>query len=415
MRNTAIHVVILVAAIVALVSASLAQGQPAKVAAKVDPRVVAANTEFGFKLFKQFVRGSGGKNVVMSPASVSLALSMTFNGAAGSTKNAMGKALGYSNVSLDEINAGNKALMQNLMQPGPGVEVSIANSLWGRRGVQFKPEFLKRNKEFYQAEVAALNFSSPTAKDKINTWVSDKTHGKIKSIIDSIDPLSILFLVNAVYFNGKWTVPFDKALTKDHEFTLADGKAIKVPMMFRHGDFEYTQGDGFQLIKLNYGAAGRIGMYVLLPGKGSNLGELYKQLTRANWDQWIGQAKGRSTDVNLWLPKFKADYRVQAKDALSAMGMGVAFDAIRADFTAMCPIPPSPNVFIGEVVHKAVVEVDEQGTVAAAATAVGMRATAMPGPRPQPVSMVVDHPFFFAIRDDVTREILFLGSITDPR
>lgn len=397
--------------ILALVSSvAFAQGQGAK---PVDPRVVAAHTQFGFNLFKQFVRTSGGKNVVMSPSSVAVALSMTYNGAGGTTKTAMARTLGYTSISLDEVNAGNRALMQSLAQPGPGVEISIANSLWGRAGVQFKPEFLNRNREFYQAEIAALQFNSPDAVDRINSWVSDKTRGKITRIIDRIDPQSVLYLVNAVYFNGKWTVPFDPKLTKPHDFTLGSGKVTKVPMMFREGDFECYKGQTFQLIKLNYGDNARLGMYVLLPAKESSPGELYKQLTPANWNEWIRQAKGRTTEVELRMPKFKAEYRTEAKGALSTLGMSVAFDPLRADFTAMAPIPPTPNVFIGEVVHKAVVEVDEQGTVAAAATSVGMRATAMPGP--QVVKMVVDRPFMFAIRDDVTGTVLFLGAITEPK
>lgn len=395
--------------------AVVVSGQVSAAAAKVDTRVVAANTQFGFNIFKQFVRTSGGKNVVMSPASLSLALSMTYNGASGMTSIAMAKALRFTDVTLDDINSGNRALMQNLMQPGPGVEITIANSLWGRRGVQFKPDFLNRNKEFYQAEIAALNFNSPEAKDKINSWVSDKTRGKIETIVDRIDPLSVLFLVNAVYFNGKWTVPFDAKQTKDRDFTLSDGKLIKVPMMHRRGDFEYLKGNGFQLIKLNYGDNPRLGMYVALPAKESNLGDFYQQLTAMSWGDWIRQARGRTTDVELSLPRFKADYKVEAKGALSMLGMKVAFDPLRADFSAMAPIPPSPNVFIGEVLHKAIVEVDERGTVAAAATSVGMKTMAMPGPQPQHVRMVVDRPFFFAISDDVTGEVLFLGSITDPR
>lgn len=403
------------AAVVSLVIASSALFAQGQQAAKVDARVVAAHNQFGFNIFKQFVRTSAGKNVVMSPSSVALALSMTYNGASGLTKTAMAKTLGFTDVSASDVNTGNRALMQNLMQPGKGVEISIANSLWGRRGVQFKPGFLNVNRDYYGAEIAALNFRSPDAADRINSWVSDKTRGKIKTIIDRIDPQAVLFLVNAVYFNGKWTVPFNSKLTKDREFTLAGGKTAKVPMMFRDGDFEYLQSSGFQLIKLNYGDNARLGMYVVLPAKGSNLGELYKHLTSANWNEWTRKAKARTTEVQLWMPRFKADYKTEAKGALSALGMRVAFDPMRADFTAMAPIPPSPNIFIGEVVHKAVVEVDEKGTVAAAATSVGMKTTAMPGPQPEPVKMIVDRPFMFAIQDSVTREVLFLGSINEPK
>lgn len=409
MKNCILWLVVLLFA-VALVA--YAQGKPTS---QVDPRIAAANTDFGFRLFKQLVKESGGKNVAMSPASFSLALSMTYNGASGSTATAMTKTLGYSNVTLDQINAGNKVLMQNLANPGEGIVISVANSLWARKGVQFKPGFIKRNRDFYQAEVAALSFASPSAKTRINSWVSDKTHGKITSIVDRIDPSNILFLVNAIYFNGTWTMPFDKQATEDHDFTLADGKVITVPMMFHHGHYEYLQGDGFQFIKLDYGKTRRMSMYVVLPAKSSSLAALYKQLTPGNWSQWIKRSGGRSSVVELSLPRFKMKYETEAKKSLSALGMAVAFDPLKANFTAMCPIPPTPNVFIGNVKHKAVVEVDEVGTVAAAATSVGMVGTAMPGPQPPPIVMVVDHPFFFAIRDNMTQEILFLGSVADPR
>lgn len=389
-----------------VISAGAAYGAPAE--EKADPKVVDANTEFGFGMLEELVSASGGKtNVVISPASLSLALSMTYNGASGTTKDAMAKALGYTGLSLDQINAGNKALLANLEQPGEGVELAVANSLWARKGVKFKPDFLARNKDCFKAEINTLN-----SADKINAWVSDKTHGKIDQIVSQVDPSHILFLVNAVYFKGLWSAPFDEKLTKDGEFTLVDGKTKTVRMMHNTRHYEYLEGDGFQLVNLPYGK-GRISMYVLLPavdGSGS-----VTLLTPANVAKWFEQMRGHSREVDLTLPKFKLEYKAEAeaKAALTALGMGVAFDPSKADFSNMCPVSPAANVFIGEVVHKTYIDVYEKGTEAAAATSVGMRATAMP-PHPIP-KMLVDHPFFFAIRNNMTGEMLFMGSVVEPK
>jgi len=384
-----------------------AYGAPS--AERIDPKVVDANTTFGFAMLKQLFGEGGGKaNVVISPASLSLALSMTYNGSSGATRDAMAKTLGYIGLSLDRVNAGNKALLVSLAKPGEGIELSVANSLWARDDVAFKPDFLQRNREFFGAQINTL-----TTADKINAWVSKNTHGKIDRIVSRIDPSHILFLVNAVYFNGLWSAPFDAKLTRDGEFTTAAGAAVKVPMMHNTARYEYLDGDGFQLINLAYGK-GRVSMYVLLPAKGTNLKSFLSKVTPAAWNAWIKQIQGRTSEVELVLPRFKLEYKAEAeaKRALTALGMGVAFDPDKADFKAMCTIPPTPNVYIGEVVHKTYIDVNEKGTEAAAATSVGMRATAVgPGMTPR---MIVDHPFLLAIRDNETGEMLFVGAIVQP-
>lgn len=377
---------------------------------RIDPKIVDANTAFGFAMLKQLFGEGGGKaNVVISPASLSLALSMTYTGASGSTRDAMATTLGYTGLSLDQINAGSKGLLASLAKPGDGIELSVANSLWARDDVAFRPDFLQRNREFFAAEINTL-----TTADKINAWVSKNTRGKIDKIVSRVDPSHILFLVNAVYFNGLWSAPFDAKLTKDGVFTTADGAAVNVPMMHNSALYEYLDGDGFQLINLAYGK-GRISMYVLLPAKGENLKSFLSKVTPAAWNGWIKRIRGCTTEVELALPKFRLEYKAEAeaKRALTALGMGVAFDPEKADFKAMCRIPPTPNVYIGEVVHKTYIDVNEKGTEAAAATSVGMRATAVaPGTTPK---MVVDHPFLLAIRDNETGEMLFVGAVVDPR
>lgn len=392
-----------------LVPLVIAAGVANPATGQVSPKIVDASTAFGFAMLRQLFAEAGGKaNVVISPASLSLALTMTCNGASGTTRDAMVNVLGYSGLSLDQINGGNKTLLANLARPAEGIELSIANSLWARKDVEFKPDFLQRNREFFGAEINTL-----TTADAINAWVSKNTRGKIDKIISRIDRSHILFLVNAVYFNGLWSVPFDARLTGDGEFTTAAGTVVKVPMMHNTARYEYIQGDGFQLINLGYGK-GRISMYVLLPAKGTNLTSFLKKVTPAAWNGWIKQVHDRISEVDLTLPKFKIEYKAEAeaKRALTALGMGVAFDPDKANFKAMCRIPPTPNVYIGEVVHKTYIDVNEKGTEAAAATSVGMRATAVgPGMTPR---MIVDHPFLFAIRDNETGQMLFVGAIAHP-
>lgn len=410
MRRRALWLVIVAVAVAGVLRVDAAQQKPREAAERVDSRIVDANTGFGFRMLKQLSNAGGNKaNVVISPTSLSLALSMTYNGAAGSTKTAMAKALGYADIAPRQINLGNEALLANLQAPGEGITISVANSLWARKGVQFTPKFLANGAGYYKAQIETLSTA-----EKINAWVKNKTRGKIDKIVDQVDPSHILFLVNAVYFNGLWSSPFDEKLTKDGKFTLLGGKTETVRMMHQTEHFEYLQESGFELINLTYGP-GRVSMYVLLPAKGTSLASFYKKLTPAVWAKWMGQIRDRSRQVELTMPKFKLEYKAdaEAKAALTALGMGVAFDPGKADFHAMCKIPPTPNVYIGEVVHKTYIDVSEKGTEAAAATSVGMVGTAMP---PQYIpKMIVNHPFFFAIRDNMTGEMLFMGSVVDPR
>ena len=382
--------------------------EPAESNVPVDKRLVAADTDFGFKLLRVLAGEDKGKNVFISPASVALALSMTYNGASGTTKEEMAKALCLKGLSLQELNKANAALLANLAGPGPGVKLDLANSLWARKDITFKPDFMDRNRRCYKAEATSLDFADPGAVRTINSWVSAHTGGKIEKMIDRIEPATILFLINAVYFKGTWSEQFDPKDTQPADFRLPDGFTKRVPMMFRSGRMRYYPGDGFRAVSLPYGN-GRLSMYVFLPDEKSSLGAFVEKLDAASWEKWM--AGFSSANVDLSLPRFKIEYESELKKALTALGMGVAFDPDRADFRAMCPIPPLPNVFIAGVKHKTFVEVNEEGTEAAAATKAEMALTAMPA---EAIEFVVDRPFFCAIRDNKTGVVLFAGAVMEP-
>ncbi len=377
--------------------------------AKIDARLVSANTRFGIKLYGEVLKQNAGKNVFISGSSVALALAMAYNGAEAETKQAMARALELQALSEGEVNQAFRDLNAALTSADPQVQLQIANSLWARKGITFKPDFIQRTKDFYGAEVAELSFDDPSAPEKINGWVKDKTKGRINKIIDQISPDAILFLINAIYFKGKWSAEFDKANTKEETFTPADGRQKKLPMMNQSGNYKYFEDKNFQAVSLPYGSK-RIAMYVFLPASGSSLAAFHKSLTAENWESWM--TKFQQTPGDVALPRFKMEFEAELNDALKALGMGVAFAPSQANFSRM--VQMANNVYINKVKHKSFVEVNEEGTEAAAVTSTEMRTTSIQVPR-QRFRMVVDRPFFFAIRDNQTGAMVFMGSILDPQ
>lgn len=375
----------------------------------IDSRLVSANTRFGLKLFAEAAKQSGGKNVLISPASVGLALAMTYIGAVGETKDAMARALETEGMNHPELNQAYAQLRAALESADPKVQLNIANSLWANKGITFNPDFIQRNKEFYGAEVTTLDFGDSGAPATINSWVADKTKGKIEKIVDNIDPQAILFLINAIYFKGKWTAEFDKAKTNDDVFTTGGGQTKRHPTMHQAGRYRYYERSDFQAVSLPYGG-GRVSMYVFLPTKGINLGEFQKNLTAANWEAWMNGFV--DTKGEIALPRFKVEYEIGLNDALKALGMGIAFDPDRANFSGVAQT--SGKVYISKVKHKTFAEVNEEGTEAAAATSVEMSVTSAMRQPPKTFRMIVDHPFLCAIRDNRTGTVLFIGAINDP-
>ncbi len=374
----------------------------------VDPRLVEANNTFALDLFHALWHEAPGENLFISPASVSMALAMTYNGAAGETAAAMEDVLQIKGMPVQEVNEAFADLRSILENPDPNVELAIANSLWARQGVAFNDDFLQQNQDYFGARVAALDFDRPDAADTINQWVEEQTKGKIKDLIEPpIHPLTVLFLINAIYFQADWAEPFDPELTRTTPFHLPDGSQKEHPLMFREGDYQYLDGDGFQAVSIPYGKNERLSMYVFLPNPELTLQDFYSRLSPGAWQNWMESFW--KTEGLVGLPRFTYEYEVSLNDALKALGMEVAFDDTAADFSGMRPIPP--RLFIADVKHKSFIDVNEEGTEAAAATSVEIRAESAPMDR---FSMIVDRPFCFSIVDNKTGSILFMGSVTEP-
>ena len=375
----------------------------------INGSVVTANTTFGFNLFDEIRKTEQDKNIFISPFSISVALAMTLNGAAGDTEQAMTDTLQLQGLDSASINTGYAGLRQTLLTSDPKVTLAIANSLWARQDVPFNQNFLQRNAQFFGAEISTSDFTDPRTVETINQWVDTNTNGKITKILDEIDPAAVLFLINAIYFKGTWQEAFDPSETREGPFHLANGDVKQVPMMRQHRQYPYYQGKNFQAISLAYGD-GQMNMYIFLPDPESDLNSFLENLNAERWENWMSQF--HTQDVSLVMPKFKLEYRKKLNDTLKTLGMDIAFDPALADFSRMAPLEIlGKNLYIGEVIHKTFVEVNEEGTEAAAVTSVGVVATSLP---PPPIPFTIDRPFFFAIRDNPTKTVLFMGVVVDP-
>ena len=260
------------------------------------PNVASASTKFGFKLLADLREREPGQNIFISPLSISIALTMTYNGAVGETERAMAEVLEIKGLELDTVNQSNAALRKSLETPDRKVELSIANSIWSRQGVEFAPDFLDRNHQFFEAEIASLDFIDPEAPRIINGWVDTNTKGKIKKIVQRIDPRTLIFLINAIYFKGSWQTEFDKSETRDGVFHLGDGGEKQVRMMRREGAYPYLRGENFEAASLPYGD-GRVSMYIFLPDHDSNLNEFWADLNAEKWTRWRSQESRPSSST----------------------------------------------------------------------------------------------------------------------
>ncbi|RCJ21720.1 proteinase inhibitor I4 serpin [Nostoc sp. ATCC 43529] len=394
----------------ALAQSSLPQPETPleKKTVKTDTKIVQSNNKFGFQLFSEVNKSDGGeKNIFLSPSSVAIALAMTYNGASGSTQQAMAKTLGLQGMNLSEINSAYTAVLKQLLDNADAkVQLKIANSLWANQEVKFQPDFLQRTEDFYQAKVSNLNFQDPTAINTINNWVKDNTAGKINKIVETIEPDQVLFLINAIYFKGNWTNEFDKNQTAEHSFYITSTKQKQHPMMSQEGDYRYYENEQFQAVSLPYGKDGKVSFYIFLPKPNSNLKAFSQNLNVENWEKWMTQFNKQKGFIRL--PRFKTEYDVTLNNTLKALGMEEAFSN-KANFSSM-----GKNFAISQVKHKTFLEVNEEGTEAAAATSVGIVATSL-RQEPEPFRMIVDRPFFCAIRDNQTGSILFMGSIVEPQ
>ncbi len=377
------------------------------------PALTAGNRAFAFDLYRQLSKEDG--NLFYSPHSISLALALAYAGARGDTAQQMADTLHYT-LPPDRLHPAFSALDQTLAtrgqgakgKDGKGFRLNIVNAAWGQKGFAFLPAYLDLLAENYGAGLRLLDFRSAPEPSRvtINNWVSDQTENRIKDLVPpgAINTLTRLVLTNAVYFNAAWAMPFKKEATSDGPFHLLDGKTVNVPLMHQAEHYSYAKGDGYEAIELPYDG-NELSMVVLLPADG-NFAKFQDSLTAEQVDTIIQSLQPRQ--VNLTLPRWKFDSSFRLSDTLKAMGMRDAFAPDAADFSG---IDGARDLSISEVLHKAFVAVDEDGTEAAAATAVIIRVTAAPA---EPVTLTVDRPFIFLIRDQPTGAILFVGRVLNP-
>jgi len=362
----------------------------------------AAMNDMGLKMMAALSARRSRQNVFISPLSIFMALAMTESGAGGATRDAMRQALSVPpGLSDDQLRGSSSALMK-VLQAERGAELSIANGLWSDSSMPMSADFVKRCKTSYQADVTSLDFQKPAAAaNEIEKWVKEKTHGKITGLISPDALLNTrALLTNAVYFHGKWASQFPKNETAPQNFHLATGGEKKVQMMHQ-GSLAgaYRKGDGFEAAALDYRDS-HIRLYAILPAPGSSPEQALAKISIQQL-----KAPAEHIELDLRMPRFTLDYKEELTDVLSGMGMGAAFQP-GADFASM----GSPGFFIGGVVHKTRLEVDEEGTVAAAATAVKM----LPSSVPRVKTLVFDRPFALLLCDTQTNAVLFAGVVYEP-
>ncbi len=367
--------------------------------------IVARSNAFAFDLLREVhARKHESPNVFLSPLSASMALGMTLNGAAGETFDSIRATLGLAGLSQEEINRSYQDLTAMMLGLDPRVELRIANSTWARKGFPFQPRFFETVRTWFDAEARELDFDDPGALDAINGWAAEKTGGRIQKVIDRIAPEHILFLLNAVYFEGQWTDRFDSANTAPAPFTLADGSEVQVERMRGTPAIGRARMDHVAIGELPYGGQAFV-MTIALPPQDGSLAELIAGLDAETWDRWTA-AIGEYVERPVELPKIELEYGETLNDALAALGMGPAFDDRRADFSRLTDVE---SVSIDFVKQNTFLKVDEEGTEAAAVTTVGVESVSIPTP------FTVDRPFLLAIRERLSGTILFLGAIGDPR
>ena len=354
-------------------------------------------------LYKKLAADEQG-NLFLSPYSISSALAMTYGGARGETADQMNDTLYFGGQGATHPAFSCLREKFNGIQDKGQVQLSVANSLWPQKGYDFLPDYLAMTKEFYGAQIENVPFKSDpeAARKRINVWVEDKTNDKIEDLIPEgmLDPMTRLVLANAIYFKGSWARQFKAERTHEMPFTVKPGTEVQVPTMMQTDDFKLARSEAFQALELPY-EGGDLSMVLLLPSKKNDLAALEKKLTPGLFDS----LEFHEGEVMVQLPRFKLEWKLELSTILKALGMPLAFSN-QADFSGM---DGTKELSIGTVIHQAFIEVNEEGTEAAAATAVGMRATSMPP------MFIANHPFLFLIRENSTGTILFIGRVMDPR
>ena len=374
--------------------------------------VVDGNNKFAFKLFQQEQGSTTGTNQFYSPFSISTALAMVYAGARNETALQMSHTLNFD--LSDKFHAKYKHLLDKMNAGNDGkIKLKIANGLWAQNNFKFLDSYFDVVKSNYHSELKNVDFvddiERETTRKEINSWVERNTNNKITNILSPRDltTLTRLVLVNAIYFYGDWETPFKNSSTIRDKFSLIDGTHTIVPFMNQHGRYNYYEDSKIKALEIPY-TDNKASMVIFLPNTTTGIAELGKSFDFNYYQEIIDSLQ--NTDVRLSFPKFKIDFKLELGNALSQMGMPLAFSTDSADFSGMTG---KPNLCISKVIHKAFINVDEKGTEAAAATAVVMTMTMSPRPSESKI-FDADHPFLFLIKDNATGSILFMGKIMKP-
>lgn len=368
-------------------------------------KIASQNNELGFKLLAE-ANEDGNGNVFISPISLYMALSMLYNGAEGKTKEEIAKVLHVEGMDVNELNRANASLRSKLQNDSTQIQLNVANSIWINDNFHFRSAFAKNNSNYFNAKIEEIDMNDQDSPKRINDWGKKSTNGKIDKIVD--EPLNrdvVAMLINAIYFKGDWTYPFDKEQTQKQPFYLKDGTTKDVPLMVLNEKLAYFEHEKFQAVSLPYGDE-TLSMKVLLPKENSSLQELEGMFTMDNWKQWNSTLHKKNGTI--LLPTFQLEYEALLNDILVNLGMATAFTH-NANFSKM--IEEMNSLAISEVKQKTFIDVNEEGTEAAAITSVAIAETSAPA---DSFYMKVNRPFVIVITDNQTDTILFMGSIANP-
>jgi len=364
--------------------------------------VITASNGFGIDLFRITATGEN-QNLMLSPLSASTALTMLLNGCNADTYDQIQDMLGYEGLTVDEINEAYKSLVGQLLTIDPEIQLSLANAVWYRQDFLVKQNFLGTMDSSFEATVRALDFSTPASLQTINNWAKDNTNGKIPKVLNEISPDHVMFLMNALYFKGNWTYQFDEENTSDMGFTLKDGTTINVKTMRNTIPVKVYYGNGATSVELPYGQQ-NFAMVIVLPD--GSLDEFLPGFNEEVWSAIITglDGFGEPDDMEILLPKFKFEYEKYLNDQLKSLGMLDAFEPFLADLSGIS----DAEIYVDFVKQNTYVDVNEEGTEAAAVTTIGIKEVSMPP------SFIADRPFIFAIRERMTNTILFMGKVEHP-
>ncbi|MHB1254204.1 MAG: serpin family protein [Candidatus Humimicrobiaceae bacterium] len=373
-----------------------------KIASAVDKALVDSNTGFALKIFKELSNEDRNINIFISPISISIAAAMAYSGARNQTKEEIAQALEFTDFTSEKLNESFKNLLLSMSDIDDMVELYVGNSIWYRKDFNVEKDFIDLTKNYYDASVYNVDFTGQDTAGRINSWVSEATQGKISKITDQ-DSLkdAVMYLINAIYFKGQWKDKFKEENTAEDTFYLSGDSTKRILMMHNNEKYKYYKGEDFQMLRMPYGRD-KAAMYVLLPDENVGIDEFIDSLSPDLLSKSITEAS--SFEVDLKFPKFKVEYGTKSLiEPFKKLGMINSFTG-KADFSGI-----APQMFISQIDHKAIIEVNEEGTVAAAATSFGMGATAA-----RPIEFIVNRPFILMIIDDRTGNILFMGKITEP-